>query len=381
MPQENNFLYVESTMNPLIKVDEKLIAKETIDPLTGKPYKGMVLEGIFACLEEVNNNNRVYDIENYIYFLNMLRTQIHSARGVYGELEHPEGYAVNWNRVSHKLLDIWYDEQSKCVIGQVLILNTEKGLIAQEIIRSGGKLAISARAAGKEIKMNDGKMKAVISLLVTYDLVYHPGFGSAVLNFVKLNESLNFISPTQNNIGFSYKIYDNELSMLNESYNHFLELTGTENNKPYLQWFGDNIHNINEEKKQQESSEDKEDIERLENSETNNEDKIQKKLETATDEDLDETEQLFTDDELLEVQKAAFLHQLNIENRIKNNLDTKNKKKQGASFYDGSAGFIQRNNIARKSNSEPTPQNSIPNDVDVSATHNYGSPAGINDVS
>lgn len=376
MPQENNFLYVESTMNPLQKVDEQLITKETIDPLTGKPYKGMVLEGIFACLEEVNNNNRVYDIENYIQYLNMLRTQIHSAKGVYGELEHPEGYAVNWNRVSHKILDIWYDERSKCVIGQVLILNTEKGLIAQEIIRSGGQLAISARAAGKEIKMNDGKMKAVISLLVTYDLVYHPGFGSATLNFVKLNESLNLFSPLQNNIGFAYKIYDTDFQTLNESYEHFLGLTGTENNKPYLQWFEDNIHTLNESETQEKSQQEKEDEQRLQDSQTNDEDEIQKDLEDATEQDLDEDEKLFNDEEIMQAQKAAFIHQLNIENRFKNNRQQINKKKQGASFYDGSAGFIQR-----KPNSAPTPQSPTSNDADVSATHNYGSPAGINDVS
>lgn len=339
------FLLVESPGNPLNQVSEKQIESEIIDPFTGKPYKGVVLEGIFACLEVLNNNNRIYTVEDYLLELEKLKRQIHSPKGVYGELEHPKGYAIDANNVSHKLLDVWYIPKTKTVWGRILLLNTEKGLQAQQILRSGGQLAISARAAGKEIKNSDGTLTAKIGMLVTYDIVYHPGFSDATLNFVKLYESFDIARKAAHDsgieIGYSFKIYDDQIQKLDESYNEFIEKRIASEHKSYLSWFGSQLN-----ESQQDKKEEQKDAEKLQDNEPSSDDEIEKELEDATEEDLGESFEM-TEEEELEFEKNVMFQRLN------ESINRKKKySRQGASLFDGSAGFLSGAQLSEKEHVE-----------------------------
>lgn len=198
-------------------INDEMVLANITNPYTGKPYEGLLVGGVFAEMDIVNNNNRFYSEENYVPFVGELREQIFSTRGVYGCLEHPDSYATNSKDISHKLIDIFYNPSDKKVYGLVLILNTPNGLIAQEVFKSGGALAVSARAGGKEIKQSNGTLKSEISMLITFDLVYHPGFSGAVMEhnidvskyqdgYLTLNESENF-NRNSNNGHFSYITY------------------------------------------------------------------------------------------------------------------------------------------------------------------------------
>lgn len=192
--QENQMVFMQQATDVLSvykRALDKTIIERIIDPTTGNPYEGgIILEGEFASMDVLNNNNRYYREENYLQFVEILKHQIFSKRGLYGELEHPKSYAVDYNNVSHKILDIWYDKLTKKVRGIVLVLATPNGLKAQQIIKSGGQLAISARGGGEAIKNADGSITAMLTLLTTFDLVCQPGFSSAVLDYnVKLNAS------------------------------------------------------------------------------------------------------------------------------------------------------------------------------------------------
>lgn len=320
---QNPFVYIESSQIPLTEVPYGTIKQNIIDPTTGKPYKGIILEGIFADLSPVlNNNKRIYDIPAYLTLLQILKKQIHSKKGVYGELEHPEGYAVNYNNVSHKLLDVWYDEAEQKVYGRVLILNTEKGKIAQEIIRSGGCLAVSARAAGAEVKQADGSMKATTKLLTTFDLVYHPGFSSAVLNFKELNESEKQLQQiAQSKTGFSGIIYIDNLKKIGNKFEEFINLNESINsvNSCFLEYY----FNLNEAEKNQ--SQEEKDEQKLQDGETAEQDKLENKLEKTSEQELKESQN-------------NFFKQMKVAQRKlrKSQLVTNESK----SYYDNSAGFI-----------------------------------------
>lgn len=343
-----NFILFESFGSILNQVPEEQINNEIIDPTTGKPYKGMILEGVFACLEILNNNNRIYTEEDYIRQLEIFKRMVHSEKGVYGELEHPSGYAVDSKNISHRILDVWYVPRTKTVYGRVLLLNTENGRKAQEIIRSGGQLGISARAAGKEIKNSDGTFTAKLGLLVTYDLVYHPGFTYACLNFVRLNESFDVTRKRayENgiNLGYSYILYEKDIEKLNESFDEYINKRNEEENKCYLSWFGKKLY----ENQKIDKNQDKEDLERLQNSETKSEDKIEEEMKNAAKKDLSEDDDdLFSmnESEILEFEKELFFKNLN------ENIQQKKKySRQGASFFDGSAGFLKfQKNVKDKS--------------------------------
>lgn len=226
MPNQQQIVYIESPQQALKEIPLANIKDKLVNPVTGKPYKGMILEGIFADLNDnPNNNRRIYDIPEYLSHLEKLKREIHGPRGVYGECEHPQRYSVDYNYVSHKILDVWYVPDEKRVYGRLMLLNTPKGQQVQEIIKSGGRIAVSARAAGEANEQPDGTIRATVKLLTTYDIVYHPGFSNAVMNFVELNESQKFLTDLGNKKqGFSLILYPNEIKNLNEMYKQYVSL-------------------------------------------------------------------------------------------------------------------------------------------------------------
>lgn len=269
MATENKkIIYIESPLAPLQEVPFDEVKTKLVNPITGEKYKGVILEGIFADLnDKANNNNRIYDIPEYLEHLEKLKQQIHSEKGVFGECEHPSRYSVDFNQVSHKLLDVWYDPQTKLVYGRLMLLNNEKGRNLRQIIESGGCLAISARAAGQSEEMPDGTIKATVQLLVTYDIVYHPGFGNAILKFKELNESYGFGNYAGYNAalmeayqgspyeGFSLILYPDSLQNISESYEEYTQ-TPAYQSKGFLHSLAEEQQSKTEEQKEQEILED-----------------------------------------------------------------------------------------------------------------------------
>lgn len=330
MSEQRDFIYFESPQVPLKEVPYGDLKANIIDPTTGKPYKGIVLEGIFAQFSNTpNNNNRIYDIPEYLKLLEQLKKQVLSSKGVYGELEHPEKYSVDFNNISHKILDVWYDPATLCVMGRVLLINTPKGKIAQEVIKSGGQLAISARAAGAEIKQPDGTFKAVTRLLTTYDLVYHPGFSSAVLEFKELNESQQFIQNAGNNKqGYSFKVYRNQLGKISDIYAKYISLNESaevildKRSKCFQEYLFESIQ-------------DTEQQEMLEEGDVEQQHQKQQKLQKAVKQ---QKQKQLKEAKVNKLMEDMFFQQRDIyQKRLKNKADK--------AFYDNSAGFVTNNNV------------------------------------
>ena len=309
--EELRFIYIEVSEAPLERVSNIDILKSIIDPTTGEPYNGIILQGEFASLEVLNNNNRIYTEDNYIQFVENLKKQIFSKRGVYGELEHPTGYASNWNNASHKLLDIWYDKITKKVYGVLLVLNTPKGQIIQEVIKSGGQVGVSARASGSEVKNPDGTFTAVIKLLITFDVVQHPGFTTAVTDgIVNMNESIKFIY--EDNIGKMAQLYESYI------------VSGANKTTNFIDWSKAETQLFETSKKL--SPEEKTNESKLVNNKTNDEDEFENKLSSAVHKDLSQQQKNFYG----QMQNA----QRSLGSKIKGT------KKQGKAYFDNSAGFI-----------------------------------------
>jgi|694.fasta_scaffold117440_1 hypothetical protein len=150
----------------------------------------VVLEGIFAQFGVVNNNDRIYEENEYLPHLDYLNDKIKSKR-LMGELDHPDKFDVSLQKVSHIIENLEYDKSSRCLKGKVRLLNTDAGITARRLVEAGVPLSISSRAAG--VVGPDKKVK--LKKIFTYDLVADPGFENAQLSLV--NESLGF-SPKSN---------------------------------------------------------------------------------------------------------------------------------------------------------------------------------------
>jgi len=294
MIQEKHFIYTEGSDNPLKRITNQDILKRIIDPTTGQQYDGIILEGEFASISTLNNNNRIYTEENYLGFVEQLKLQCHSSKGLYGVYEHPKGYSTDGKEISHKILDIWYDKSLKKVFGIICILNTRNGKDAQEIIKSGGEIAVSARGGGSEISNPDGTINAVLKLMITFDIVHHPGFSSSTVSFTKLNENVGNIQ------------YNTEIGKLFES-------EKTQKNKA-------------------EKAEIKRDDAVMENGELPKEDKVENELSNSV------KHQLKQEQELNESFKLDFHNQMN--------KAVGKYSKLNNAVYDNSTGFINNDSGA-----------------------------------
>ena len=148
----------------------------------GVPEGMMRVTGVAAVIGVKNRNNRIYTEQNYLYWINKLQPQIKAGK-LFGELEHPESDNINNNNISHKIEALWYEPETKRVMITLLLLDTEKGKIAQSRIKAGGDICVSSRANGS---VNQNGI-ATIDDLITYDIVGTPGFAESELY---LSESL-----------------------------------------------------------------------------------------------------------------------------------------------------------------------------------------------
>lgn len=143
-----------------------------------------ILTGLFARLDELNRNQRIYTKEEYLKHLQYLREDIKKGEPLLGELDHPDDrFEVKLKEASHRVIDLWYDQSQNAIMGKIELLNTPNGKLAQSLVDQGIPLHISSRAAGSVNKDNT----VSIQQIYTYDLVAKPGFADAVLH--RVNES------------------------------------------------------------------------------------------------------------------------------------------------------------------------------------------------
>ena len=159
------------------------------------------LEGVFGVCGVKNQNNRVYDKDNYRQMVESLQ-QVIKETGCPGELEHPNSMNINLENVSHKIESIQMNEDGT-ITGTIVLLNTPKGQIAQAIVEGGLPLFISSRGAGTIT--NEGRV--TLSTIKTYDLVGTPGFSQAKLT-LKKNQTLECLNESLEDGNVMYAIID-----------------------------------------------------------------------------------------------------------------------------------------------------------------------------
>jgi len=131
-----------------------------------------VLSGILQKAETKNQNGRIYtrpvlerEVKNY--------SQIVSENRAIGTLDHEDAATISLEKVSHKVRKIWWEGND--VYGEIELLNTPKGKIAQDLLEGGVQFGISSRGVGETEKNNEGlDVVGEDFLLISFDLVAEP---------------------------------------------------------------------------------------------------------------------------------------------------------------------------------------------------------------
>jgi hypothetical protein len=164
------------------------IAKLTLTE--GKSTNGrMLLQGKLQEAGVKNGNGRVYpldilkaQVDNYIKGPVASKTST-------GELDHPEASIINLSNVSHLITKIWWEGND--VMGELLLLNTPSGKIAQEIITAGIPLGISSRGMGSVKQLGETVEVQDDFELLCWDLVSVPSTPDAYMQPVSKLSSMN----------------------------------------------------------------------------------------------------------------------------------------------------------------------------------------------
>lgn len=196
-----NVLILERSSENLKKIDTK-----------GKT----ILEGVFAEFGRENRNGRIYEEKVYLPHLEYLKKDIDNGN-LLGELDHPERFEVALGNVSHRITELWYDQNNRQVKGKIELLEgTPKGQIAKTLLEAGVPLSISSRAAGT---VNENKT-VDIQQIYTFDLVAKPGFETAQLE--QVNEQTrsrvnSLVHKLNESHGSEKREIKNTLGILNEN--------------------------------------------------------------------------------------------------------------------------------------------------------------------
>lgn len=135
--------------------------------------KDMCMKGIFIQGDVRNQNQRVYPVREITRAVNSITEKLGVGQSVMGELDHPEELAINLDRVSHLITEMWMDGADG--YGKLKIVPTPMGNIVKTLLLSGAKLGVSSRGSG-----NVGDDGAVSDFeIITVDIVAQPSAPNA----------------------------------------------------------------------------------------------------------------------------------------------------------------------------------------------------------
>ena len=144
--------------------------------------KSLYIEGTFLQGNIVNRNGRRYATEILAKEVGRYMKETVAKGRAYGELGHPDGPAINLDRVSHLITDL--RQEGDNFIGKAKISSTPMGQIVEGLLSDGANLGVSSRGMGsiKEGKDGVAEVQEDFYLATAADIVADPSAPDAFVN-------------------------------------------------------------------------------------------------------------------------------------------------------------------------------------------------------
>ena len=174
------------------------IAKLSLTEGKAHPDGRMRVKGKLQEAEVKNGNGRVYPKDILLKQINKYMEGPVAQNTAMGELDHPESSIVNLNNVSHSITRVWWEGNN--VMGELVLLNTPSGKIAQELISAGIPLGISSRGMGSVRQIGETVEVQDDFELLCWDLVSVPSTPEAYMTLSegKKHQSITDYSKVNN---------------------------------------------------------------------------------------------------------------------------------------------------------------------------------------
>jgi hypothetical protein len=170
-----------SLLTEVVTFDQAKALVESIDlpSVTGEKKKHYYLQGIFVQGDIRNFNERIYPTHELQQAVKTVQSRIERGDSILGEADHPDGYTINIDRISHVIERMWMDGNNG--MGRLKILSEQPhGKIVEGLLKEGIKLGVSSRGMGN---IDDNKIVSDYEL-VTVDIVVQPSAPQAYPNLI-----------------------------------------------------------------------------------------------------------------------------------------------------------------------------------------------------
>ncbi len=130
--------------------------------------KFIYLKGLFIQGDVRNHNGRNYPREEIAKAVQTMKQKIAERGPIPGELDHPEGLNINFDRISHVITDINMNGSNG--VGTMKVINEGLGKVVRGCVEAGMQIGVSSRGSGNVD--NSGQVSDFA--IVTIDIVANP---------------------------------------------------------------------------------------------------------------------------------------------------------------------------------------------------------------
>jgi hypothetical protein len=178
--------------NPMLFIDCCSEGGLYLDLNESTTNKGLTkFKGKFQEAETINKNKRLYPKK--VLYENVERlNEVVKSRGLVGELDHPTDSIIHFEKASHVITRLWWE--NNVLLGEGEILDTPHGKILKALINNNVRVGVSSRGVGNGSTDENGILVIGENYkLITFDVVADPSTPEAFQKKIVKNNNENHI--------------------------------------------------------------------------------------------------------------------------------------------------------------------------------------------